>query len=79
MTEDNLVPEHLLHVRGRVDQITEDMTDPKQRMTSLGGSMSPVKRDVAYGDGTDARHHVSLDKLVQRIERIERRLDLQEG
>jgi hypothetical protein len=79
MTEDNLVLEPLRHIRGRVDQIAEDMTDLKQRMTSLEGSMSIVKREVAYGDETDARHQVSLDKLVQRIERIERRLDLQEG
>jgi len=79
MTGDNLVIEHLRHIRGRVDQIAEDVTDLKQRMTSLERAMSLVKREVAYGDETDARHQVSLDKLVQRIERIERRLDLHEG
>lgn len=79
MTEDNLVIEHLRHIRGRVDQIAEDVTDLKQRMTSLEGAMSLVKREVAYGDETDARHQVSLDKLLQRIERIERRLELHEG
>ena len=51
---DNLIVEHLRHIRGRVDQIAEDMTDIKHRMTSLGTSMA----------------------LVQRIERIEKRLEL---
>lgn len=43
MTEDNLVIEHLRHIRGRVDQIAEDVTDLKQRMTSLERAMSLVK------------------------------------
>lgn len=37
MTEshDNLVLEHLRHIRGRVDQIGEDAQDLKQRMNAL--------------------------------------------
>ena len=73
---DNLIVEHLRHIRGRVDQIAEDMTDIKHRMTSLEAGMALVKREVAAGDDTDARHQVSLDRLVQRIERIEKRLEL---
>jgi len=81
MTEtlDNLVLEHLRHIRGRVDQIAEDVTDLKHRMTSLEGSMSLVKREVAYGDEADARQQATLDKLAERIERIERRLELSDG
>ncbi|QVL49627.1 MAG: hypothetical protein KFB96_03730 [Thiocapsa sp.] len=73
---DSLVLEHLRHIRARVDQIAEDVGDLKHRMTSLEGTMSLVKREVAYGDETDARHQVSLDRLSERIARIERRLDL---
>ena len=76
---DSLVLEHLRHTRGRVDQIAEDVTELMQRMTSLEGSMSLVKREVALGDETDARQQTALDRLVARIERIERRLDLREG
>jgi hypothetical protein len=35
-----------------------------------------VKREVAAGDETDARQQLSLDRLSDRIERIERRLEL---
>lgn len=32
---DNLVLEHLRHIRGRADQIGEDVVDLKQRMITL--------------------------------------------
>ncbi len=81
MTADieSLVLEHLRHIRGRVDQIADDVRDMKHRMTSLEGAMSLVKREVSYGDETDARQQVTMDKLAARIEQIERRLELSEG
>jgi uncharacterized protein (UPF0335 family) len=78
MTEnaESVIIEHLRHVRGRVDRIAEDMSDIKHRMSSLEPAMVLVKREVAAGDETDARQQLSLDRLSDRIERIERRLDL---
>ena len=73
---ENLIIEHLKPIRGRVDRIAEDMTDVKLRLSSLESAMVPVKREVTSGDETDARQQVSLDRLADRIERIERRLDL---
>ena len=76
---EDLVIEHLKHIRGRVDRIAEDMTDVKLRLSSLESAMVHVKREVTSGDETDARQQVSLDRLadrIERIERIERRLDL---
>lgn len=78
MTEnvESLILEHLRHMRGKIDGIADSMDDLKARMTSLEGSMIGVKREVNHGDETDARLQVSLDKLVKRIEKIERRLEL---
>jgi len=78
MTEnvENLIVEHLRHIRGRVDRIAEDMSDLKHRMSSLESAMVLVKRDASSGDETDARQQVSLDRLLDRIDRIERRLDV---
>ena len=73
---DNLIIEHLRHIRGGVDQISEDMSDIKHRMTSLETGMAFVKREVAAGDDTDARQQGSLDRLVPQLERIEKRLEL---
>jgi archaellum component FlaC len=71
-----LIIEHPRHILGRVDQIAEDMSDIKRRMTSIETAMALVKRGVAAGDDTDARQQTSIDRLMQRIERIEKRLDL---
>jgi hypothetical protein len=38
--------------------------------------MVGVKREITHGDETDARQQVSIDRLVERVERIERRLEL---
>ena len=73
---ENLVLEHLRHIRWRVDQIADDITDLKHRMSSLESAMVTVKHEVAHGDETDARQQVTLDKLADRIQRIETRLDL---
>jgi tetrahydromethanopterin S-methyltransferase subunit G len=79
MTEnvENLVLEHLRHIRGRVDQIADDMKDVKLRLSTLESSMSLVRREILIGDETDARQRASIDRIMDRLDRIERRLDLQ--
>ena len=81
MTEnvENVILEHLRHIRVRVDRIAEDMGDLKHRSSSLESAMVTVKREVSAGDETDARQQVTLDRLADRLERIERRLDLISG
>ena len=64
---ENLVLEHLRHIRGRVDQIADDVGDLKQRMSGLESAMNLVRREVALGDETDARQQLTLDKLNVRI------------
>ncbi|WP_206611796.1 hypothetical protein [Acidithiobacillus sulfuriphilus] len=52
---ENLVLEHLRHIRGRVDQIADDMIDLKHRMSGLEQAMNLVRREINLGDETDAR------------------------
>lgn len=73
---ENLVIEHLPHIRSRVEQIADDMARLKQRMSSLETAIVLVKREVAASEETEIRLQVSLDKLVERIQRIEKRLEL---
>lgn len=72
----SLTLEHLRHIRARVDQIADDVTDLKLRMSGLESAMLLVKREVSHGDETDTRQQIVLDRLAARIERIERRLEL---
>jgi hypothetical protein len=52
---ENLVLEHLRHIRGRVDQIADDVGDLKLRMSGLESAMNLVRREVSLGDESDAR------------------------
>ena len=61
---DNLVLEHLRHIRGAVDDTREDMREVKSRLGLL-------EQQYAIISGR-------LDRLTDRVERIERRLDLVE-
>jgi outer membrane murein-binding lipoprotein Lpp len=73
---DNIVLEHLRHIRAKVDTIESDMTDLKIRMTSLERGMSAVKYEIAYCAETDTRQQGALDKINGRLDRIEKRLEL---
>ena len=69
---DSLILEHLRHIRGRVDQLGEDMTIVKHRLTSL-------ESQVAGLHGDNAILQRRMDGFETRMERIERRLDLTEA
>jgi hypothetical protein len=73
---ESIILGHLRHIRSRVDQISEDMPDFKHRMSSLESAMVWVKHEIAHSDETDARQQVALDKIIDRIQRIEKRLEL---
>ena len=73
---ESLVLEHLRHIRARVDQIADDVSDLKLRMSSVETGIVQMRRDVLQADETDIRQQITLDKLVTRVERIEQRLNL---
>ena len=76
---ESLVLEHLRHIRARVDQIADDVSDLKLRMSSVENGIVQMRRDVLQADETDIRQQITLDKLAARVERIEHRLDLVEA
>ena len=55
-----------------------EFKDVKYRLSSLELAMSGVKRDQAESLGDYARQQISIDNLVERIQRIEQRLELSE-
>lgn len=82
MTEDidNLLLEHLKALRNELrdfrNEFHSETENLKHRMSALETAMVNVKREVNAGDETDARHQVQIDQLVERIRRLEKRLDL---
>ena len=75
---ENLILEHLRAIRADVAETKADVREVKHRLTSLEGAVAGLRRDEAhlYGDVVD--QHARYDRLVERVERIERRLDLRE-
>jgi tetrahydromethanopterin S-methyltransferase subunit G len=71
-----LVLEHLRHIRGRVDLIADNMKEVKHRLSTLESCLSLVRRDIIIGDETGARLQVSIDQILDRLEKLEQRLEL---
>ena len=70
---DNLVLEHLRYPRGGLDAPREDMRDVKHRLTTL-------EIQVTHLASTESSHYAGLairmDRTDDRLDRIERRLDI---
>lgn len=65
MTEtENLVLEHLRHIRGAVDGLREDMREVKSRLGIMESQYASLSN--------------RLDRMDSRVERIEKRLELAE-
>lgn len=66
---DNLVVEHLRHIRGKVDRSDEKLTLVELRLSAMESHMAGLMR-------SDLGQNVDLDQLNRRVSRIERRLEL---
>jgi hypothetical protein len=77
---DNLIIEQLKAIRNDLREMrqvnTDEHGDIKTRMSHLDAELIGIKRADIETAAETARQQVSLDQLTQRIERIERRLEL---
>ena len=77
---DNIIIEHLKNLRSDVASMRSEMhtefKDVKAPLNHLDASMAGVRRDGALSAEDFARQQVSIDSLVERIQRIEKRLEL---
>ena len=73
---ENLILEHLRAIRSDISSIKDDIREIKQRLTSLETCVAGLRRDNANLYGYMADQHTRYDRLADRVERIEKRLDL---
>ncbi|MBI1891410.1 MAG: hypothetical protein HYS18_12240 [Burkholderiales bacterium] len=78
MTEkiDNIIIEHLKAIRAEIAEVKADTSDIKQRLHSMDTSIVELRRSDVHQYEDAARLQVALDKMLDRIQRIERRLEL---
>ena len=70
MTEtENLIIEHLRHIRRNVDETRLDLMDLKTRVTAVEVSLGQVVTLLAGQSGR-------MDRIEDRLGRVERRLEL---
>lgn len=76
---ENLVLEHLRALRAGQDRIENELRDIKGRVSAVETGLNGVRRDLVALAEADARLQVTIDRMGDRVDRIERRLDLREG
>ena len=78
---ENLVLTLLGNLRNEVQTLRTEMhtefADVKQRLTATERGISGIKRDQADTYDDQSHQQLSIDRLSERVERIERRLELQ--
>ncbi len=73
MTEtENLILERLRHIRPTVDETRLDLMDLKTRVTSVEGSLGQVITLLAAQSGR-------MDRIEDRLGRVERRMELSDA
>ncbi len=81
MTEnvENLILEHLKRIQAELAASKERDAEILMRLANIESGLARVTRDEAmnYAEIVQDRH--SVNKLKERVERIERRLELSDG
>ena len=78
MAEDvnNLVLEHLRAIRSDLRDMRDTMAEQGQRLTQMEIGLAGLRRDQGADAGGVAEMGLPLDRLVEQVRRIDRRLDL---
>ena len=73
---ENQVLEQLRLMRSELASIKDDTREIKTRLTVVESGIASLRRDNGDFATTQAAQHLSYDRLSERVERIERRLDI---
>ena len=74
---ENLIIEHLKRFQAGQERIERKLDEVTMRIGHLEIGLAGLRRDFAHSDEGAAETGVRVDRLAERIERIERRLELQ--
>lgn len=75
---DNLVLEHLRHIRAAIDRVENTQLDHGHRLNRIESSMARLRHEKADDAESLAHLQAQFDRLREELERIKRRLDLVE-
>jgi len=73
---DNIILEHLRHIRRVVDKLETENAEVKSRRTSFEATMGHVMAQIGHLQAQIASQTRRIDQIDGRLDRIEQRLDL---
>lgn len=73
---ENIILEHLKRFQTDMNELKRDSKEILSRISHLEIGMAAVRRDIAHADENSAILSARMDRINERIERIERRLEL---
>jgi tetrahydromethanopterin S-methyltransferase subunit G len=73
---ENLMLEHLKRFQATLDRLENKITELTSRMANVQGSLASVIQHLGHLAGADAAQQLGIDNVSQRLDRIERRLEL---
>ena len=72
----NVIIEHLNALRSEIAAVKTDTSEIRTRLGQVETSLAGLRRDFAHADENTAILSVRLDRPIERMERLERRLKL---
>ena len=75
----SLLLELMKNLQEQQRETRSDLREIMHRITALDLGQAGIRRDLAQLAETDGRIQASLDRMADRVERIERRLDLNDA
>lgn len=73
---ENIIIEHLRAIRSDIGTIKDDAKELKTRMAHMEVSQAQLMQSMAHLASGIAQQQVSFDRLTDRVERVEKRLEL---
>ncbi len=72
----NIIIEHLKALRAEVAAVKADTSEMRTRMGQVETGIAGLRRDFAHADENTAILSVRIDRLIERMDRLEKRLEL---
>ena len=73
---ENLMLEHLKRFQATLDRVERGQQDMTRRLSNLETGLASIIQHLGHLASADAQQQISADNLNERLNRIERRLEL---
>ncbi|MBW7902718.1 MAG: hypothetical protein H3C26_14650 [Rhodocyclaceae bacterium] len=73
---ENLLLEHLKAIRADIGTIKADLKENTTRLGRIEVAVAGLRRDIAHNEEATAEQSLRIDRITERLERIERRLEI---